>query len=134
MLQRFGGKNETLRSLLAFMALVVPANSRADSIHLNIEGLVTDATGGSFVVTARPYLPIPYIPGAYAINLQFSELSNLPNPIAFQTANVLTGMIELGENVGTTPHPGTFSEGDVIQYVAGRCDRSSGGWDVADAI
>ena len=95
MLQRFGGKNETLRVLLILMALAVPADSRADSINLNIEGLVTSATGGSFVISARPDPPIPYIPGAYAINLQFSELSNLPDPIAFQTTNVLKGLIEL---------------------------------------
>ncbi|MCA9149585.1 MAG: hypothetical protein KDA92_09815 [Planctomycetales bacterium] len=90
----------------------------ADIVRLELDGLVVDQNGGSFVIVASPEPQVAYVPGAYAVNIAFDVFSPDLTTIEFDTVGVLPDMIELGAGVGTTPHPGTLVEGDVIQYVA----------------
>jgi hypothetical protein len=96
----------------------VPAFCSAGEIVLSVNSR-TDSTGGSLLITATPDPAESIAIGAYAINLQFDNFrEGIGEPIAFEMANLLAPMAELGPSYGTTPHPGVFVEGDAIQYVA----------------
>ncbi len=92
--------------------------SAKGDVHLLIDQILTDATGGSLVIVAEPDPAETFVPGAYAVNLEFDLFTEgIPPELSFDFENQMAEMIELDEVFGTTPHPGVLSDGDVIQLV-----------------
>ena len=102
------------RVLTAVLSIVVFANVAA-SIELSIDAVSVDESSGSFVVTATAPDPSPI--GAYSIGLQFHEYVSVET-VNYDAVNLASGMSELGEFFGTTPHPVDVSEGTVVHFAS----------------